>query len=270
MRRLSVALILCAALALPGCLRPAEKGAPLDSRIRVVLREILSPAGRTLELSGATERIYPCCNYSLMYGITRWDGRIDVRFTGVHVPDICLTALGPARCTIPLGPTREGTQVLTLGANGHTGAGSLVVTSDAIEIRGATSPRIEVERPLLRRVPPSTIWGLVGWGPGDQSARAKAFLDSLVSVGARPVHLSPGDYDYFRIGPTGEIETPPSHGYWFARAYLLHYEGDREALAGVVRAFGDSLSISMNDDLGAHWYSWALRGGAVVAALARR
>ncbi len=51
------------------------------------------------------------------------------------------------------------------------------------------------------------------------------------------------------------------HGYYFARAYALRYDGDLAKLPGVVRAWGDSLWIYLYDDRGGQLYSWMLRGG---------
>ena len=92
-------------------------------------------------------------------------------------------------------------------------------------------------------------------------ARARGFLDSLKATGARERSFTPGDYDCFRVGPNGAIELPPMHGYYFARAYALRYDGDLAKLPGVVRAWGDSLWIYLYDDRGGQLYSWMLRGG---------
>ncbi len=261
MKRVSALLILCAALALPGCLQhDAVVRSPLvGSRVRVDLREVLSPTGRSLEMRAATEQIYPCVNYTLNYQLVRVGDRLNVDFTGVTSPAICLTALGPARCLIPLGATREGTFPLTLTVDGVATPGQLVVTAGTLELRGIDGDAVVAERPLVRRVPPGTIWGLIGWGPADQSARVKAFRDSLVAAGAQRVDLLAGDYDYFQVGKDGAIVTPDPSGYTFAEAFLYHYAGDRGALPNLVAEVGYPPPwITLHDDLGG---TWATRPG---------
>ncbi len=265
MRRLSVLTILCAALALPGCLHPADKTALVTSRVRVDLRETLSPAGRTLEMPAATEREYGCSNYTLLYHLTRLGAHIAVAFDGVSVPDICLTALGPARCRVPLGPTAEGTFPLTLNVEGVARQGELVVTASTLELAGFDGGPVTIARPLLRRVPPATIWGLVGWGPEDESDKVKAFLDSLVVVGARPATLAAGDYDYFQVAEDGTVKMPMQGGYYFSRAFAFHFDGDHAALANVVAAFGRPLWIAVYDDQGNAWFNWVSPASGPVA-----
>jgi len=265
MRRLSVLTILCAALALPGCLRPTDKTAPVDSLVRAGLHETLSPAGRTLEMPAATEKEYRCSNFTLLYRLTRLGEHVAIAFDGVSVPDICLTALGPARCRIPLGPTAEGAFPLTLNVEGMVREGQLVVTASTLELRGFDGGPVTIPRPLLRRVPPATIWGLVGWGPEDQSDKAKAFLDSLGVVGAQPVTLAAGDYDYFQVAEDGTVKMATQGGYYFSKAFAFHFEGDRAALPGVVSAFGAPLWIAVYDDLGNGWFNWATPATGPVA-----
>src|SRR5207247_5945242 len=100
-------------------------------------------------------------------------------------------------------------------------------------------------RPVLHRLPPGTIWGVIGWGPSDQSRRAQAFLDSLQVLGARALLLAPGDYDFFQVGPDGTVLTPETTGYYFARAFALPYDGDHAALSAVLSPFGDAHWVCM-------------------------
>jgi len=191
----------------------------------------------------------------------RYGSTIFVTFTGVTAPNVCLTATGPATTSIPLGRLRDGTYRLGLSANGTTASGVLQIDRDSVVVRGGEGRWTKFPRPVLHRLPPGTIWGVIGWGPSDQSRRAQAFLDSLQVLGARALLLAPGDYDFFQVGPDGTVLTPETTGYYFARAFALRYDGDHAAPAGVVRAFGDSLWISMYGVRGESWLSWVLRAG---------
>jgi len=50
----------------------------------------------SLFLSMETEKIYPCCNYSIETFFQRLGSLLSVNVRGIYKPDICLTALGPA------------------------------------------------------------------------------------------------------------------------------------------------------------------------------
>jgi len=263
------ALALGCALLATGCFERTSPPAPIDSGVVLRLHEKLAATGRSLELLGRTERTYGCSNFSILYELQLAGDAISVRFTGIHMPDICLTAIGPATCTVQLGPTAMGSRLLLLGTTGGSVVTRLVVNADSIEVKGARSVGITVPAPVLHRVPPGTIWGWIGWGPDDQSARAQAFLDSLALVGAQPTRPLPGDYEYFQVDALGQIGLPGSYGFYFLRPFLFHYAGDPALLADVLKAFGDPLWIALYDDRGGTLYSWMLRGGA-APPLARR
>jgi hypothetical protein len=254
-RLLLVVLAICVVTA-ASCSGRVSRPQPVDSPLVLTLQENLSPSGRSLEIHAATTREYPCLGYSLQYHLERQRGSVAITFAGVSVPQTCATALGPARAVIPLGATAEGVYPLVLTTNDVTLTASLVVTRDSIEVRDGGGRWISFPRPVLHRVPPGTIWGLAGWARPTQERRFTAYLDSLRHLGAHPERLLPGDYGTFTIGWNGEIVTRDGHGYYFAREYLLHYTGDRAPLPGIVRTFGDSLDVTLRDDLGRQWLSW--------------
>jgi hypothetical protein len=274
MRRLYPASVLLALLAgcvlfATGCFEHRTPLAPIGSRIVLRLHENLAATGRSLELLGKTEKIYGCLNFSIFYDLRLAGDAISVRFDGISMPDICATALGPARCSVPLGPTVTGARRLVLATRDGSAVTRLVVDADSIEVQGAPGAGIVIPARVLHRVPPGTIWGWIGWGPSDQSARAQAYIDSLALVGAQPARLLPGDYEYFQVDAQGRVTLPGLLGFYFMRPYAAHYDGDPARLPGVVKAFGDSLWISLYDDRGGTLYSWMLRGSA-APALARR
>ena len=265
-----LALVPGSALLANGCFDRPTSPAPIDSAVVLRLHEKLSASGRSLELLGRTEKIYGCSNFTILYQQQSTGDAVSVRFVGIHMPDVCLTSLGPATCTVPLGPTTIGSRLLMLGTTRGDVVTRLVVNADSIEVKGARGAGIALPAPVLHRVPPGTIWGWIGWGPEDRSARAQAFLDSLTLVGARPTRLLPGDYEYFQVDALGHVGLQGNYGFYFLKPYLFHFTGDTAALSGVVKAFGDPLWIALYDDHGGTLYSWMLRGGAAPAlALAR-
>jgi hypothetical protein len=259
--QLKISTILLLACVLAGCSPstiPPDKVVPLNSPILIHIHENLLAKGRTLQLQCVTESIYPCSNYGIAMTTLLFGPSWSIDFTGVSKPELCDDSLGPARATISLGSSREGERPISLVANGSRTVGVLVIGQDSIVVRGGDGPWIKVPRPVLHRVPPGTIWGLVGWGPSDQSGRAQAFIDSLQSIGAQSVLWTPGDYDFFKVGADGTLQRPDNDGYYHARAFALRLDTNRSAVPEVMRAYADSLSISVYGDRGESWSSWSL------------
>ncbi len=49
-----------------------------------------------------TEKIYPCCNYPIESSLKIYGNKVNIQFFGIYIPEICLTALGPATSSIRL------------------------------------------------------------------------------------------------------------------------------------------------------------------------
>lgn len=254
-RLASVGAALACLVAAPGCAKK-ETTAPIDSRVLVRPWERLEASGRTLVLDCETERIYGCVNHQLLSVDSRVGSAFGIVFLGVTMPDACLTALGPARARIDLGRIADGSYTLAMRVNERRVRATMDIGRDAIVVTGGESEWTHVPRPSLRRVPPGTLWGTIGWGPGDQSQAAQAFLDSMATRGAAARTLAAGDYHHFRVEPDGSIVTPLTGAFPFERGFALHDPGSDDALAGVLYAFAEPLRIWMTNDRGRSWTSW--------------
>ncbi len=73
----------------------------IEGRVKVRIREGYSGYGVVQDpkifLSLATEAMQPCCNWSIETTVDRNGDRIIVWLEGISVPQICATAIGPAR-----------------------------------------------------------------------------------------------------------------------------------------------------------------------------
>jgi hypothetical protein len=254
-RRLLIAALLLAA-AMPACSPTAPKLEPSGSRIRFRLQETLAPAGRSVSLIGATEQIYGCANVALATRAHRVGSSIEISVLGIVEPEVCLTSTGPAMCTIPLGTLPSGTYSVSITAGGQTTVARLEVTDQAFTVLGGESRSITFPLHVLHRVPPGTIWGIVGYSDPSQEAQVLAYVDALRSLGAKDQVFAPGDYGEFQVGALGVVETPQDGGFYYSRAYLFRYAGDPNALAPTVRAIDEPIYASLYDDRGDFFYSW--------------
>ena len=78
-----------------------QKGSsrPIEGKIIFSITEgypVGSVTEPKIKLSLRTEKIYPCCNWIIKTDIRIENNEIIVRLLGIYVPEICLTAFGPA------------------------------------------------------------------------------------------------------------------------------------------------------------------------------
>lgn len=228
----------------------------IDSKILIEMWEVLDPDLRTLEFRCATEKIYGCCNWLLVYHqLHNAPDRICIEFVEIFIPWICLTMLGPATADINLGRFWPNTYPLFIVVNGDSLHAELKVTEGAYTVLGGEGKWITFPRAELRRVPPKTIWGQA------RGTLVQAYMDTLFTLGAEEVTLVPGDYGYFSIDNNGTIvlwgEDSPS---W--RTYLYAFDGDWGRLESVIRYFGvvygDSMRVEVYGSEGQYLASWVL------------
>jgi len=63
-------------------------------------RNLESISEPDIMLSMATEKIYPCFNWSVISETTIQGNKISINILGIYVPEMCLTALGPAESVL--------------------------------------------------------------------------------------------------------------------------------------------------------------------------
>lgn len=103
-----------------------------------------------------TEKTYPCYNWSIISEITVQDNKILIDVLGIYVPEICLTALGPATSTSFL-DISEGKYLLYFSYREVMDRYVLTVTDSSIEITGDASQFTKPKCKLFWRYPPNSF-----------------------------------------------------------------------------------------------------------------
>lgn len=126
----------------------ADPDGKVGSDIKVVLREEISEEGRKLVIRSETVEIFRCYNY---YLITRQNFRgdeITITYSGISIPDICATALGPAQSLELLG-VKNGIYNITFINDGVANKGQLTVDVEKYVLELHDPKNVLVENSVL-------------------------------------------------------------------------------------------------------------------------
>ncbi len=202
----------------------SEESKPIEGNIifsvKEGYRDYSSISEPSIMLSMVTEKIYPCCNWSIICDVIVDGNIVSVDFLGIYIPEICLTALGPAHYTSFL-DIPEGEYSLYFTYKGVVDAYVLTVTDSSIKISGNVSP--EFTKPKFYqfwRYPPNSLVYLCGTTT-ETSWICEDFLDTL---------LSEVNLEQFQFPNSGKIPYPCSSDghYYDMPAKYFFYEKDED------------------------------------------
>lgn len=232
-----------------------------DDLIHVSLTNQISEAGtHHYYLSFKTDKIYPCINYGLDIATSFENGRIEVNIIDIIEPQsVCLTALGPAQGSIELQLPDNGQYPLHIRAFGKLSTGTITKDKEAYRLNFANTSNIVIARATLRKIPPHTIWGIVGYASTLLEPVVESFFNDLEALGATHQGLPSGEYGPFDVDNDGKYVLSELHGYYHATTLLYRYEGDNDALIDIVTQYGneyEGLTINIYDTHGNSYHSW--------------
>lgn len=232
----------------------------LDSDIRFRITEGHPEYGKIDEpvamLMMMTEKEYGCCNWSLASRITTKRRSINVNFVGILVPEICLTAIGPASSVsvLDISPGEYG---LTFSHRNVTDVYRLEVTVSSFQITKENSEFTSPQTDLFWRYPKNSFVYLCGTTT-ETSWLCADFLDSLKSK----INI-----DEFHFPEAGEIPYPrASSGHYYdmpAKYFTYQTDADFDRAEEMLRAYKQNvikdqpgIGISLINWKSKYFYSW--------------
>ena len=162
---------------------PGTGRKPLDSDLLFSVGEGYAPSGVAalprIVLELQTEKSYPCCNWSIDSRVRVAGQVVTVDVGDICVPEVCLTAIGPATATqfLDLAP---GSYTLQLSAGARLDRYSLAVTDESLTVLADTAGFTRSQVGTYWRHPPSSFVYLCGTTLENRSM-CDDFLDGLRS-----------------------------------------------------------------------------------------
>lgn len=211
-----------------------------------------SMAEPRIRLSMRTEKIYGCCNFSIESNVSRYPSVVFVQLLGIHMPDVCLTAFGPAASSTFL-DLPEGKYSLYFSYGNRTDRYAVLVTNSLIKLLEEQSEFTRTDYALFWRYPPNSFVYLCG--TTDETAWiCDDLLDSLMNE----IELLE-----FQFPDSGKIPYPASsHGHRYempAKFFLYEQEEDFEQAGEVLRRYTEDV-ISQYQGVGVSLINWKQKG----------
>ena len=128
----------------------ADPYASVGSDIKITLREEIKEDGKGLMIISETLEIFPCYNYFLITTESVQSEEITMTYSGISKPEICLTALGPARSQEYFN-LENGIYAITFINGGISNEGQLTVDDDKYILELDHPTNVFVENEILRR-----------------------------------------------------------------------------------------------------------------------
>jgi len=228
-KELGVILLSVSLLSALGCdIFDSEELTPIEGNIIFTVQEgyqdYFAIAKPQILMPMATEKIYPCINFDIVSDISHFPNMILTEPLGIYEPDICFTALGPARSEVSL-PLPSGTFHLLFRYRGTTDGYWLTVSDSYIRVVEEISHFTRPEFNLWRRYPRDSFAYLCGT-TDDTRWICEDFLDSLLSY---------IDLAEFQFPDSGHIPYPCSsagHVYEMPARYFCYGEEEDFIEAG--------------------------------------
>lgn len=200
-------------------------------------KELYCDCEPEIMLDMETEKIYGCCNFSIMSEILQTGNNITVKLLGIYMPDVCAFAFGPAKSrkflSIP-----EGQYTLNFLYEFAVDRYVLIVTDSYIKLFKIESIITKNEFEVFCRYPPNSFVYLCGTTT-ETSWICEDFLGEL---------LSEIDLEEFQFPAYGEICYPSSsQGHYYdmpARYFFYNNEKDFDKAGEILKAYTQRVIVN--------------------------
>lgn len=233
---------------------------PIDSRLIVMINDVINASNRNVVLSFYTEKMYSPAGSMILGDFIQEDNTFKIELEGLFRSNCGAGIFSPASITFNLGSLPQAFYLLDIIVNNTKLLGKLTVSEESFELRIQPNNLIYIFQKKLLLVPNNIIWGQA---ESIEPTPYRIFLDSLIVLGAQSHNLKPGDYHYFKIDSSGNFSTNSVLGIPYGEFFIYKFEGDTSITRNLVKRFAkryrDSIYIQLLGGRGEMFYSTILK-----------
>lgn len=210
----------------------------INSAIKITMTENLEEPGNVLNIKSETVEFQNCSNFGLITNYNMEENNIQIEYTGIFKPEICLTAFAPATSQFSL-DLAQGIYNVNFINEGTVNRAELLVDKNKYVLELLSPGNIVLARDILYKIPDNTFWGRIGYHEMSSEILVDDFFDYLMEQHVDFIEYPDGDYGYFHI-EENEILPPENHGHHFVKPIIFNYSGDFDTLKNMVLQFAET------------------------------
>jgi hypothetical protein len=170
--------------------------------INLEFYEEFSVDGPELIFNFSTVETFPCSNFTIDVNVTPTPGYTEMEISDIDVPDVCVTAIGPATQIVSMGPSSSSTTKYSIWVNNKRHDFHLITEDHKISV-SQNQPfdnHLFFAADSLMRIPPGTVWGYILYNNTEKAAEIwNQILLAFEEVGIEEMKLPDGHFHFFQI-----------------------------------------------------------------------
>ncbi len=235
LRLLFPTLFLVVLLGFSSCNKDEVETAPLGS-VNIDMYELLSYSGREFGFQAFTDlESYPV-SYMIRSNTKLEGNKITVNLLDIEKVTVSGVAvpLGSASTYVNIGSLSDGEYDFEINVVDRINSGKLKIYPSFYVLSFDGTNGLTLNEDTLRRMPEGTLWGYLGYMDTAYAAPAQEFIDTLLSIGATPLNVAPGNYGYFEYSEDSVFSQPVDSKYTYTKEFYLSYNHSLESLNGIM------------------------------------
>lgn len=164
--------------------------------------EEFTAEGSELMFNFSTVETFPCSNFSLDVRVTPTSGYTEIRITEIDVPDVCVTAMGPATKIVSMGPFTNSSTNYSVWVNKKRHDFQLKTENHKISViqNQPFEEHLFFATDSLMRIPDQTVWGYILYNNTEKAAEIwTQILAAFEEAGIEEMDLPDGNYYFFEV-----------------------------------------------------------------------
>jgi hypothetical protein len=186
---------------LSSCNKSDEKDNPFHY-IDLEYFEMFSAEGATLFLNFNTLETFPCSNFTLEVIVTPSTNHTDISISNIDVPDVCITAVGPANYLLSIPKPANDAANYTVWVNDKRHDFTLKTNPTTISVVPGNhfDNHLFFAYDSIMRIPEGTIWGYALFDSNQKGIDIWArIIKAFEEAGTKQIILPNGNYYYFDV-----------------------------------------------------------------------